>query len=41
MTWVAKKVAMVVVPLVAGAVAREVVRRWEQHREDDAAAART
>jgi hypothetical protein len=38
MTWVARKVAMAVVPVVAAAVAREVVRRWEQHRTDPTAA---
>ncbi|WP_255626059.1 hypothetical protein [Dermatobacter hominis] len=30
MTWVVKKAAFAIVPIVAAAVARAAVRRWEQ-----------
>jgi hypothetical protein len=37
MTWIVKKAAVAIIPIVAAAAARAAVRRWEQHRASPAA----
>ena len=36
MTWVVKKAAFAIIPIVAAAAARVAVRRWEQHHASPA-----